>query len=172
MNIDLIIEALETALEMEFLCEYCGHGCISAGKKCKVDQKIKAALAEARKMKEPCEMIELLSEYAHDAWAGWMRYLFSKSTINADGTVTIPKWAVERWRRQIGTKYSDLSDSEKMSDRKEAETILSIVQKLKEPCVFTRIDGWATFNTGCGVYSNLSATDYCPGCGRKVKYED
>jgi hypothetical protein len=54
VNIDLIIEALEAALEMEFLCEYCGHGCISAGKKCKVDQKIKAALAEARKMKEPC----------------------------------------------------------------------------------------------------------------------
>jgi hypothetical protein len=49
---------------------------------------------------------------------------------------------------------------------------LAEARKLKEPCVFTRIDGWATFNTGCGVYSNLSATDYCPGCGRKVKYED
>jgi hypothetical protein len=130
MNLDLIIEALEESLQMR--CGNCrGPNDESCGGNCN----IRDALTEARKMKEPCEMIELLSEYAHDAWSGWMRYLFSKSAINADGTVTIPRWAVERWRRQIGTKYSDLSDSEKMSDRKEAETILSIVQKLKEPYV-------------------------------------
>lgn len=54
MNIDLIIEALETALKMEWLCEPCEYQCISAGDKCQVDKKIKAAIAEALKMQEPC----------------------------------------------------------------------------------------------------------------------
>lgn len=54
MNIDLIIEALETALKMEWLCEPCEYQCISAGDKCQVDKKIKAAIAEARKMKGLC----------------------------------------------------------------------------------------------------------------------
>ena len=78
-----------------------------------------------KKLKEP------LAEYAHDAWAGWMKYLFSKSIINDDGTCTIPKWAVDRWQRQIITHYLDLPGSEKESDRKEAETILDICKNTK-----------------------------------------
>jgi len=67
---------------------------------------------------------ELLAEYAHKAWSRWMEYLFSKSEKNEDGTVTIPKWAVERWTRQLETTYIHLSDDEKESDRNEANTIL------------------------------------------------
>ena len=69
---------------------------------------------------------ELLSDYAHEAWCGWMKYMFSKAEINEDGTWTMPKWAVERWQRQMNTKYSELPEEEKKSDREEADKMLSI----------------------------------------------
>lgn len=74
---------------------------------------------------------EELAEYAHDAWSGWMRYLFEKSTKNDDGTVTIPSWAVERWTRQMNTPYDELPEEEKESDRAEADRMLEIVMKRK-----------------------------------------
>lgn len=69
---------------------------------------------------------ESLSEYAHDAWSGWMKYMFSKMTINRDETATMPEWAVERWTRQMNLSYTELSEEEKDSDRDEAERMLSI----------------------------------------------
>ena len=68
--------------------------------------------------------IERLAEEAHNAWSGWMRYLFEKSITNDDGTCTIPVWAVERWTRQMNTPYADLPESEKESDRTEAKRYL------------------------------------------------
>lgn len=69
---------------------------------------------------------EMLAEYAHDAWSGWMRYLFDKSTHNQDGSVTIPVWAVERWKRQLNTPYADLPENEKQLDRNEADKMIRI----------------------------------------------
>ena len=74
---------------------------------------------------------EKLAEYAHKAWSGWMDYLFLKSTLNLDGTVTIPVWAVERWKRQAKTPYAELPEGEKKSDRSEADEMLSIVEVAK-----------------------------------------
>ncbi|HKI83758.1 MAG TPA: hypothetical protein VKA63_05415 [Candidatus Krumholzibacteria bacterium] len=68
-----------------------------------------------------------LAEYAHDAWSGWMKYLFAKSEHNSDGTVTIPKWAVDRWRRQSETEYADLPKGEQRSDLDEADAILGVL---------------------------------------------
>lgn len=73
-------------------------------------------------------MRDALANYAHEAWAGWMRYLFEKSTQNDDGTVTIPAWAVERWTRQMNTAYIDLSAKEQASDLDEADKMLAIVK--------------------------------------------
>jgi len=70
---------------------------------------------------------EALAAYAHEAWAGWMRYMFSKAEPNADGSWTMPAWAVERWQRQMRTPYAELPESEKASDRKEADEMLSIM---------------------------------------------
>ena len=70
---------------------------------------------------------EQLAEYAHGAWSGWMAYLFEKSSFNSDGTVTIPVWAVERWKRQSETAYVNLPENEKESDRKEADLMLEII---------------------------------------------
>jgi hypothetical protein len=75
---------------------------------------------------------EQFADLAHRQWSGWMEYLFEKSTKNEDGTVTIPKWAVDRWNRQIATEYKDLSEQEKDSDRAEADkflTVLDVIEK-------------------------------------------
>jgi len=74
------------------------------------------------------EMREALAEYAHDSWSGWMEYLAEKTTFNADGTATIPAWAVTRWNRQMHTPYADLPEPEKESDRVEADKIIAITQ--------------------------------------------
>lgn len=75
-------------------------------------------------------MIEELADLAHQQWSGWMKYLFSKSTENKDGTVTIPKWAVDRWKRQMSTPYNHLPEEEKESDRVEARKVLAVINNL------------------------------------------
>lgn len=56
--------------------------------------------------------IEILAEAQHEIWAHWMRYMFSQMDGN-----TISQEDMERWKRQANTKYADLSDDEKASDR-------------------------------------------------------
>ncbi len=72
-------------------------------------------------------MREKLAKLCHSQWSGWMQYLFSKGTFNDDGTWTMPKWAVDRWTRQMYTEYADLSEIEKDSDRAEADKFLELV---------------------------------------------
>jgi hypothetical protein len=74
------------------------------------------------------ELREALAEAAHDAWSGWMVYMFSLATIDdSDGTLTIPKPLVERWLRQMKTPYVELSEDEKQSDRMEADRYLAVI---------------------------------------------
>lgn len=79
---------------------------------------------------------EKLAEYAHDAWAGWMKYLFEKGHFTTafvgidmptERVWVMPGWAVERWQRQMNTPYAELSESEKESDRQEADKMLEII---------------------------------------------
>ncbi len=56
-----------------------------------------------------------------------MQYQFGKGTFNADGTWTMPAWAVDRWIRQMNTPYSLLSEAERESDRAEADKMLQII---------------------------------------------
>lgn len=76
------------------------------------------------------ELRERLAEYAHDAWSGWVEYRSKKSVLNEDGSMTIPKWAVDRWARQASTEYEDLPQDEKLSDRDEADKMLAIFDDL------------------------------------------
>ena len=69
-----------------------------------------------------------LADYAHQAWTGWMRYLFEKSRANEDGSVTIPSWAVERWQRQMNTSFADLPTDEQASDFIEADRMIEAWQ--------------------------------------------
>lgn len=74
-------------------------------------------------------VLAALADYAHEAWSGWMNYLFARCTDNEDGSVTIPASLVARWKRQAATDYPDLSDEEKDTDIDEAQKILRIVQQ-------------------------------------------
>lgn len=73
---------------------------------------------------------EALAEYAHEAWSGWMKYLFVKCEKNDDGEIVIPRWAYERWQRQMNTPYADLPESEKESDRLEADRMLEVLDRV------------------------------------------
>ncbi|MGX9686248.1 hypothetical protein ACTQ9L_03785 [Deinococcus wulumuqiensis] len=64
----------------------------------------------------------------HEIWSHWMRYLFSVSHENEDGSVTIDRENVIRWKRQMQTKYSDLTDNEKKSDRDQALKVISALK--------------------------------------------
>lgn len=70
------------------------------------------------------EKREQMAALAHERWSRWMRYLFAHSAKEPSGEVVIPARLVERWMRQMDTSYSDLSEEEKESDRKEADLIL------------------------------------------------
>lgn len=74
------------------------------------------------------EIRERLADYAHEAWSGWMRYLFSRSLKESDGCVLIPSELVERWTRQMNTPYTQLPDNEQESDRVEADKMLTIMK--------------------------------------------
>jgi len=76
-------------------------------------------------------MREKLAELCHQQWSGWMKYLFSKCTINEDGSMTIPPWAVSRWLRQATTPYSELLPEEQDSDRKEADRFIAVLERGK-----------------------------------------
>jgi hypothetical protein len=68
---------------------------------------------------------EKLAEIQHKIWAHWMTHLFSVSTLNEDGSCTIPQGKVKRWKRQVQTPYSELSEAEKESDREQADKIIA-----------------------------------------------
>ena len=70
--------------------------------------------------------VEQGANLEHDRWTRWQKYMFSKGTVDADGIFHLPKEFVDRWFRQIDTKYADLSEPEKESDRKEARQYLPI----------------------------------------------
>ncbi len=75
------------------------------------------------------ELREKLADYAHEAWSGWMKCMFEKSTINSDGEIVIPASLVERWKRQMNTPYDKLPENEKISDRKEADIMIEIYMR-------------------------------------------
>ncbi len=89
-------------------------------------------------------MKEKLAELCHEQWSNWMKYLFEigieettvfdslmKKIEIKTGTIIIPSWVVERWKRQMNTPYNDLSEEEKESDRKEADKFLEKINKEK-----------------------------------------
>lgn len=79
--------------------------------------------------KDYAALREGLAEYAHAAWSGWMKYLFEKCDNRGGDTLVIPAWAVERWQRQANTPYGDLPESEKESDRIEADRMIEIMDR-------------------------------------------
>lgn len=74
------------------------------------------------------ELRTALANYAHEAWSGWMRYLFRMSRQNVDNSWTISHEFATRWGRQVATAFFDLPEDEKPSDYEEADKILALVE--------------------------------------------
>jgi len=88
-------------------------------------------------------MLDEIANVQHEIWSHWMRYLFEISLQNEDGTVTIPADKVERWKRQMITKYANLSDDEQRSDLEQAQKVVDVVRDTfsEEKCgITTRLE--------------------------------
>jgi hypothetical protein len=93
---------------------------------------VEKMLREMMGEKRHKEFLEICADLEHDRWGSWQKYLHSLCVKNEDGSLTIPKEKVDRWERQIKTKYVNLSEQEKESDRHQVRPYLNyIFQELK-----------------------------------------
>lgn len=123
---------------------------------------------------------EQLAEYAHEAWSGWMRYMLSKGEYidategdQAGEHWLMPAWGVTRWERQMKTPYADLPESEKESDRAEADKMLAITQaNIARDLTWHWQAGEVCFDCPCGekeiIISEGGETHQCE-CGRTYR---
>lgn len=72
-------------------------------------------------------LIEAIASVQHEIWAHWMKYLFSVSKENDDGSYTIPSDKVDRWKRQMKKPYSMLLPMEKKSDIEQAKKVFNVL---------------------------------------------
>lgn len=105
---------------------------------------------------------EKLADLCHQQWSGWMAYLFSRSTENPDGTITIPTQLANRWNRQRQTDYTDLEPSEQNSDRNEADKFILLIanHSLTKLPNNTEIKTIAPLTTGQITHPNLDTEGY------------
>ncbi len=65
------------------------------------------------------EMSEVLADLEHQQWAYWTRYMLDN--LSAEN--------IERWKKQIETPYSELTDKEKESDRVWARKVINSLRE-------------------------------------------
>jgi hypothetical protein len=74
------------------------------------------------------DLLESLAAIEHERWAHWQRYIHSKGIRQPDGSLVIPAELVNRWEKQIATRYADLDDKEKESDREQVRRYLPVIK--------------------------------------------
>lgn len=72
-------------------------------------------------------LVDQLAAIEHDRWSHWQRYMHSKCIRQPDGSLLLPAELVLRWEKQIATKYGDLGDKEKESDRDQVRKYLPVI---------------------------------------------
>jgi len=70
------------------------------------------------------EFIEKGADLEHQRWARWQKWCHKVLRENCPSPEL--EKVLERWDRQIATSYSELSETEKESDRKETRNYLSL----------------------------------------------
>lgn len=80
------------------------------------------------------EFIEKGADLEHDRWSKWQEYMHSKVYDSSESLnphlKVIPTESYNHWERQIKTKYSDLSEKEKESDRIEVRKYLPLIKEI------------------------------------------
>ena len=79
--------------------------------------------------KKISELRENLASIEHSRWSHWQRFMHGECVKNDDGSLTIPADLVQKWERQIDTKYEELSEEEKDSDREQVDKYLPLIEK-------------------------------------------
>lgn len=80
--------------------------------------------------------VEALADLEHQQWAHWTRYMLDNLTPEN----------IERWRRQIDTPYSDLTEKEKDSDREWArKSLQALKDNVSEDMAKAAALGWAEY---------------------------
>ena len=72
-------------------------------------------------------LIEQLAAVEHERWSHWQRYVHSKCIRQPDGSLLLPANLVARWEKQIDTKYAELDDQERESDREQVRKYLPLI---------------------------------------------
>jgi hypothetical protein len=72
-------------------------------------------------------LVEDLAAIEHERWAHWQRYMHDKGKRRPDGSLVLPAELVRHWETQIATDYSNLSESEKNSDREQVRRYLPLI---------------------------------------------
>ena len=74
-------------------------------------------------------LLEKLAALEHERWSGWMKHLFTHGFLNRDGSFMINADAVKWWKKLIRTKYENLKEHSKESDRIEARKTIALLKK-------------------------------------------
>ncbi len=72
------------------------------------------------------KLLEKLAEHEHKQFSHWMSYMLANLTPEN----------IERWKEQIKTPYSELTEKEKESDRKWAREVKEIVSDHLSKVIF------------------------------------
>ncbi len=76
------------------------------------------------------ELREKLSSMEHEQWAHWVRFMLRTIYWNGKDGSKVPNTTLlkSRWERQVNTKYDDLTENEKNSDREWADKIIELLE--------------------------------------------
>lgn len=80
-----------------------------------------------REVLESAQVMEQLADIEHERWAHWQQYVHDQCERQDDGSLVIPADLAERWQVQIETRYAELSEREKDSDREQVRRYLPYV---------------------------------------------
>lgn len=82
---------------------------------------------------ESPELLEKLAAIEHERWAHWQQYMHDHCAVADDESLVIPAELAQRWQTQIDTRYADLSETEKNSDREQVwrylPTIVAAIER-------------------------------------------
>jgi len=72
-------------------------------------------------------LVEQLAAVEHERWSHWQRYVHGKCVRQPDGSLLLPAGLVARWEKQIDTKYAELDEQERESDREQVRKYLPLI---------------------------------------------
>lgn len=80
-----------------------------------------------REVLESEQFVDELAAIEHERWAHWQRYVHDHCERLQDGSLVIPAELAARWEAQIETRYVELTEREKDSDREQVRRYLPVI---------------------------------------------